>query len=116
MRMVRRRSIARLALPVAASVLLSACGGGGGSSTGSDGDELSGVFRIDPGECSGTSTAGSFFRMVQPGGEPGKGPYVTNTDSSCKDQTWTPLAPGTSGGLSTVAYESNPAQAFNQRG
>jgi hypothetical protein len=41
---------------------------------------------------------------------------VINTDSSCRDQTWTPLAPGTDGGLSTSGYQSNPSRAFDARG
>jgi hypothetical protein len=119
MTMVRRTSPAtRLTLPVMCLLLLAgACGGGGdGGGGGATGTKLTGVFRIDAGSCSSASASGSFFRMVQPGGKPGKGPYVTNTDSSCKDQTWTALSPGGDGGFSTVAYQSNPAQAFTGRG
>jgi hypothetical protein len=119
MTMAPRTSLTgRLAVPVLSLLLFTgACGGGGGDENGgAAGAKLTGVFRIDAGVCSGTSTSGSFFRMVQPGGKPGKGPYVTNTDSSCKDETWTALSPGSDGGISTVAYQSNPAQAFTGRG
>jgi hypothetical protein len=95
-------------------LLASACAGGG---TKTSGGNLVGVFKIAQGECSGGGvTKGSYFRMVQPGGAPGKGPFVTNGDSSCGDKTFTPLKPGGEGGLKTGEFQPNPDPAFDKGG
>lgn len=78
---------------------------------------LVGVFRIDAGECAeGGVTKGSYFRMVQPGGNPEAGPFVPNGDSKCADKTFTPLSSGTDGGLVTGDYQPNPDPAFDSTG
>lgn len=80
------------------------------------GAELVGVFAIEAGSCGGAGAAtGSTFRMVQPGGS-ASGPFLSNSDSPCRDQTVTPLAPGSDGGLSTAAFQPNPAKAFDGGG
>lgn len=80
------------------------------------GDALVGVFAVDAGSCSGSGPAkGSTFRMIQPGGNP-SGPFLANSDSPCDDQTFTPLQPGADGGLSTAAFQANPARAFDANG
>jgi hypothetical protein len=84
--------------------------GGSAQATG-----LQGVFGIDETDCSTPLVTGSYFRMIQPGGTDA-GPFVTNADSACTDKTYTPLAPGTQGGLSTVAYQGNPDPAFDALG
>lgn len=107
-----------LALTAAAA----ACGGGGGSKDGgtdggSAGGDLVGLFKVDAGECAGGGvTKGSYFRMVNPGGNPKTGPFVTNGDSTCQDKTWSALFPGTDGGLKTGAYQANPEPAFDAAG
>lgn len=105
----------------ALALLASACGGGGGtgdgsSGGGSDGEKLAGIFKVDPGECSGSEISGSYFRMVQSGGTIADGPFVANGDSSCKDKAYTALSPGTDGGLSTVELRSHPDPAFDKKG
>lgn len=77
--------------------------------------DLLGVFGIDETDCSTPVVTGSYFRMIQPGGTE-TGPYVTNADSSCTDKSYTPLAPGSQGGLSTVAFQGNPDPAFDSLG
>lgn len=84
------------------------------SAPAASGDPLSGLFGISAGSCE-SKPMGSMFRMIQPGGS-ATGPYVTNSDSPCGDQTFTPLAPGTDGGLSTIAYQPNPDPAFDAGG
>jgi hypothetical protein len=97
-------------------VVATSCGGGGGKSS-EAGQRLVGVFKIDPGTCSSAGvTGGSWFRMVQSGGTPAAGPYVPNGDSSCGDKTWSPLRPGSDGGLSTTIFQPLPQPAFDSAG
>ncbi|ADG96818.1 conserved hypothetical protein [Segniliparus rotundus DSM 44985] len=75
---------------------------------------LNGLFSIAPGSCVG-SPQGSYFRMILPaGGE--DGPFLGNSDSPCGDNTVTPLAPGTDGGLITGKYQPQPAAPFARNG
>lgn len=74
-----------------------------------------GTFRITAGTCSGSTAAGSRFRMVVPSGG-ANGPYVSNNNSTCGDQTYTPLAPGTDGGIVTGGYQPEPDPAFDGSG
>jgi hypothetical protein len=53
--------------------------------------------------------------MIQPGGS-AAGPFVSNSDSPCADKSYTPLRPGTDGGLVTRAYQSQPASPFDAGG
>ncbi len=116
----------RLVLCLLGSLVLvvSACGGDDGddgkdASAGAGGaTELIGVFKIDPGTCdpTGPVTKGSYFRMIQPGGNPADGPYVPNGDSPCGDKTWAPMKPGREGGLTTGAYQPYGDPAFDEKG
>ncbi len=78
--------------------------------------ELVGVFEIAAGACDEAGVAtGSTFRMVQAGGTPEDGPFMDNADSTCAgDLTFTPLAPGTDGGLMTGDYQPAPDPAFDE--
>lgn len=80
----------------------------------SAGTALVGVFSVTSGSCSGSTVSGSYFRMIQPGGNATSGPFISNGSSTCSGaQTYTPLSAGTEG-LSTQAFEpfgSNPAAA-----
>ena len=78
--------------------------------------ELKGVFRITPASCSSGPPTGTFFRMIQPGGNVDAGPYLPNNDSTCADKTYTDLSPGKDGGLSTVAYQPQPNPPFDANG
>ncbi len=78
------------------------------------GEPLVGTFRITAGECGGDGISnGSHFRMASPGGTPDNGPWVNNTSSPCEDNTYTPLSPGSAGGLSTQDYQPHPDPAFD---
>ena len=72
---------------------------------------LVGTFALTAGTCS----SGSFFRMIQPGGG-ASGPFVLNSDSPCSDKTYTPLAPGSDGGLVTGSYQPGPDPPFDVTG
>ncbi|HVF18804.1 MAG TPA: hypothetical protein VNA14_00990 [Mycobacteriales bacterium] len=75
---------------------------------------LTGLFRVTAGSCAG-AVAGSRFRMLQPGATK-DGPWVQNSDSPCSDNTYTPLRPGTSGGLLAGRFQPHPSPAFNGTG
>lgn len=78
---------------------------------------LNGTFGLTAAECaSGAVTAGSYFRMVQAGGDVTKGPFIENADSKCGDKTYTALTPGTDGGLVTGSYQKAPDPAFDSSG
>lgn len=107
------------ALALSAIVLAAAaCGGDTGAqpAQGSDDTQLVGLFRVEPGTCENGETGGSYFRMVQPGGTLDAGPFVTNGDSSCSDQTVTPMTPGSDGGLRTGVFQEQPEPAFDAAG
>lgn len=107
-----------LALALAAIVLAaSACGDGDASQAQSSEDsELIGLFRIAAGACEGAELQGSYFRMVQPGGTLEEGPFVTNGDSACADQTVTPMTPGSDGGLRTGEFQEQQEPVFDAEG
>jgi hypothetical protein len=59
--------------------------------------------------------SGTYFRMIQPGGNK-NGPWVSNNDSVCADKTYTDLAAGKDGGLSTTGYQPHPSAPFDAAG
>lgn len=79
------------------------------------GSQLVGLFRISAGYCSSNAISGSYFRMILANGGTG-GPYLSNSNSGCSDQTFTPLTPGTDGGLRTGSYQSPPSPPFDASG
>jgi hypothetical protein len=112
-----------LALVLVLGLGSAACSGGddsaakgGGSVTAGQGDELVGLFRLTPGSADGSELKGSWFRMLQPGGDPASGPYMANADSPADGGQATLLEPGTSGGLRTAGYQSQPVPAFGADG
>jgi hypothetical protein len=80
------------------------------------GTPLVGTFRLTPGSCSGGSASGTYLRMVLSGGTNSAGPYFSNSDSTCSDNTYTLLAPGSAGGLVTGTYQPEPSPAFDSSG
>ncbi len=133
--MKRNRSLRLAALAVLAALTLLAAGcgddddgddaaddtattdtGADDTASGFEGD-LVGTFEITAGECADAGvTAGSFFRMVQPGGTVEDGPFIDNGDSVCGDTTFTVLSPGTDGGLTTGTFQPAPDPAFDAAG
>jgi hypothetical protein len=77
---------------------------------------LVGRFNLAAGACAGGAASGSYFRMVQPSGSIKDGPFVTNGDSTCADQTYTLLAPGSDAGFVTGSYQPAPSPAFDGSG
>src|SRR5579884_2747781 len=98
-----RRGHFYLLAAVALALALAGCSSSSTSSSTSSppSGALIGLFKITAGSCSGGGvTSGSYFRMAQPGGS-----YISNSSSPCGDKTYTPLSPGSAGGLSTTAYQ-----------
>jgi hypothetical protein len=77
---------------------------------------LVGTFSVTAGSCCGGVASGTYLRMVLSGGSNSAGPYFSNSDSTCSDNTYTPLPPGTRGGLITGVYEPEPSPAFDASG
>jgi hypothetical protein len=70
-------------------------------------NKLNGLLRLDSGTQSVAGTiSGSFFTMEH------DGIRVVNGSSPFYDSTYTPLRPGSDGGLSTVKYQPAPSPAF----
>ena len=74
-----------------------------------------GIFTITAGSCSGGTVSGSYFRMILQGGN-ASGPYLSNSDSTCSNQSYTPMSPGTDGGLASGSYQPQPSPAFDASG
>lgn len=114
---MRHRSVVGTLLPALALVAV-ACGGDGDKQPEASGaEQLMGLFRLTPGECTTAGvTSGSSFRMINPGGKAGEGPYISNGDSPCGDKTFSPMFPGSDGGLRTGAYQPEVAPPFDAGG
>jgi hypothetical protein len=80
------------------------------------GEELIGLFRLTPGAGNSAAVTGTWFRMLQPGGKATSGPYMINADSPADGGQTTLLEPGSSGGLRTGGYQSQPAPPFDGGG
>lgn len=76
---------------------------------------LRGTLRLAPGECTANGADSTYFRMILPDGSP-SGPFLNNSDSRCADQSFTPLQPGTDGGLVLQGYQPIPSPAFDKDG
>ncbi|WP_433661965.1 hypothetical protein ACQPW1_07295 [Nocardia sp. CA-128927] len=107
-KMIAATVVATLALVV------SGCSSGDHTPASTGPEPLVGLLRITPGSVSGDSVAGTWFRMVQPGGTPEKGPYMPNGDSPAQGGSTTLLEPGTAGGLRIGGYQSEPNPGFAQ--
>ena len=108
---MRRVAIAIVAIVAATTV--AGCSSGKKDAASSAGRELIGLFRLTPGAVNGTKISGTWFRMLQPGGTVNGGPYMVNGDSPADGGKATLLQPGTSGGLRTGGYQSQPVPAFD---
>lgn len=105
------RRAAALAGAIALTAGLTACGGSGDSSSAHP-EQLVGLLKLTPGSEHGGKVSGTWFRMIQVGGNPKSGPYMVNADSPADGGRTTLLTPGTSGGLRTGGYQSQPHPAF----
>lgn len=113
-RTVRARWIA--VVLVAAVAALSACSGSSKRAAAGTGQELVGLFRLTGGTVAAGHVTGSWFRMLQPSGSVDAGPFMVNANSPADGGRVTLLQPGTSGGLRTDGYQSQPKPAFDGGG
>jgi hypothetical protein len=83
---------------------------GAGTTPGSGEELLKGTFEIEAAtNTDGTVPAGSWFEMFDP---PTWTTPLPNSNSTLPNHDYTPLPPGTDGGLETFAYEPAPNPAF----
>jgi len=101
---------------MAAATLLSSCSSAAKSHAANKGQELVGLFRLSAGADTGGRLTGTWFRMLQPGGKVASGPYMINANSKADGGRVTLLKPGSSGGLRTDGYQSQPSPAFDAGG
>jgi len=79
--------------------------------------DLVGTFSIDDAVCDdAANVSGSYFRMLQAGGDLDAGPFIPNADSVCADNTFSGLTAGTDGGLITGDWQPAPDPAFDEAG
>ena len=114
--MTTKRILTTLALLLALGST-AACGGSD-SKDASDakGTELVGLLKLTPGSFEGGKISGTWFRMVQIGGTPAKGPYMINANSPADGGKATLLAHGASKGVRFGGYQSQPSPAFDPKG
>lgn len=75
------------------------------------GTPLVGTFKLQAGSApSGQAPTGSYFEMLQSNGSP-----LENLSSPAPNKDYTPLSPGTDGGLSTSTYQPAPSGALGTR-
>lgn len=113
-RLGRARSVTAALMATAA--LLGACSSSGTASSADKGERLVGLFRLTPGADARGTVTGTWFRMLQPGGKVASGPYMINANSTTDGGRVTLLRPGTSGGLRTAGYQSQPSPGFDSGG
>jgi hypothetical protein len=75
--------------------------------------QLNGIFKLTPATDAGAVIKGSWFEMLDPE-EGGIRKPLPNGNSPLANQDYTPVSPGTSGGLSTSAFQPAPSPAFSE--
>ncbi|WP_228785974.1 hypothetical protein [Nocardia terpenica] len=111
---VRALATGMVVLATMASALAGCSSSGSGSPSAVGPEPLIGLLRFTPGSVRGDTVSGTWFRMVQPGGTPDRGPYMPNGDSPAQAGATTLLEPGTAGGLRTGGFQSEPNPGFAQ--
>jgi hypothetical protein len=112
---VSRRAMLAPAI-VAVSLILANCGGGSGGGGGASGptQNLIGTFKLQGGHCAASHGAptGSFLVIV----DSADSKTVANPAGGCANKYYTPLSPGTDGGLATGQFQEDPTPTFNAHG
>jgi hypothetical protein len=84
-----------------------------GSESKTQPSDLLGTFELETGADNGGAISGSWFEMLDPENPPKP---LENGNSPLADKDYTPLSPGTDGGLSTAAFQPAPSPAFSASG
>jgi hypothetical protein len=110
--MKTNRTLVLAAIAAAATILTHA-----GPASSQSATTLTGTLKLTAGRAARvhgrTQYAGTYFRMLLPGQTD---QYFKNPDSRAKDQTYTPLRPGSDGGLELGNYQRAPSPAFSANG
>jgi hypothetical protein len=85
----------------------------GGSESKTQPSNLIGTFELETGTDDGGAIGGSWFEMLDPENPPRP---LENGNSPLADKDYTPLSPGTDGGLSTSTFQPAPSPAFSPAG
>jgi hypothetical protein len=77
-----------------------------------------GTFDLTAGVCNPVTSviAGSYFKLIFPGGNVHTGFFFQNTSSRCFNKSFTIISPGTEGGLLTGGFQPGPQRAFTKNG
>ena len=77
-----------------------------------------GTFKITAGTCNPVTgaIAGSYLKLIFPGGNVHTGFFFQNTSSRCFDTSFTTISPGTDGGLVTGGFQPGPPRPFAEDG
>jgi hypothetical protein len=91
---------------------------GGPTSSAKGAVPLVGIFKVTGGGCNPATgvIAGSYFKLIFPGGNVHTGYFFQNTSSRCFDKSFTTISPGTEGGLVTGGFQPGPHSAFTEEG
>ncbi|HWB67719.1 MAG TPA: hypothetical protein VG708_12930 [Mycobacteriales bacterium] len=109
----RRSGAAALLLP---ALLAATCAGGlWHAQPASAASKLTGTLVLTPGTCTHGQVSGTYLQMILPSGS-ASGPYMSNSDSQCSDQAYTPLSGGSDGGLRIGSYQPTPSPPFDSSG
>ena len=116
--MIRRSTQRRVLVALAVFVLALAAAAAVAASPAhrAGGPPLVGTFRLSPGGYAAGAPTGSYFRMIYPGGSVTKGKFFANPDSPLANKTYTPVKPGSDGGLQIGKYQPSPSPAFDAKG
>ncbi len=77
-----------------------------------------GTFRVTAGTCNPVTDviAGSYLKLIFPGGNVHTGFFFQNTSSRCFDESFTTISPGTDGGIVTGEFQPGPPRVFTAEG
>ena len=91
---------------------------GGPTSSAKGAVPLVGTFKVTAGVCNPVTgvIAGSYFKLIFPGGNVHTGYFFENTSSSCFNKSVTTISAGTDGGLVTGEFQPGPQRAFTTKG
>ncbi|MBB4855458.1 hypothetical protein HNP40_002860 [Mycobacteroides chelonae] len=107
------RSVWRCALGASVTVTVLATAPACGSAKPVE-SALTGLLALEPGTIEGNKLSGTWFKMVQPGGNPQEGPFMPNANSPVPQGVATLLSPGTDGGLILGGYQGESDPAFDE--
>jgi ABC-type amino acid transport substrate-binding protein len=103
--------VKRVLVALAALVVLGLTTGCSGSAKAAAPTRLIGLFKITPGQCTTAQAkpTGSYLIAISAAANHA----VTNSQGGCANSSYTPLTPGSDGGLITGGFQTEPRPAFD---